>query len=635
MKLLNRSKILASVISALTFLSFSESKAQTLSMPDDVQQAYQKGTRTMNGKPGKNYWQNSARYNISIFAAPPNRLITGTEEITYYNHSPNILNELVMKLIQNIHKRGAANTRNRPNQDTLSNGIVIDNFMVNGKKMALPDNEGHFTWQNVELEKPLKPNDSIKLNVGWHFYISPQRGREGIIDSTTFFLAYYYPRVAVYDDYNGWDRLDFTGGREFYNDFNDYTFQVTVPKNYIVYATGTLQNPGEVLQPEYARRLNQSMTSDSVLRIATKTELANHVVTAQNQTNTWKWKANDLTDVALAMSDHYDWDAGSTIVDEKTNRRTSVQAAYNDTSADFHQMVKYGQHSLNWMSKNWPGVPYPFPKTTIVQGYAGMEYPMMVNDETYRDPAFSEFVAEHEIAHTWFPFYMGTNESSYGFMDEGWATTFEYLIGLDDNGKKNEDENFRQFRVNRWIKNPSIKEVQEPIITRGELTSGKILGDNEYGKPSLAYLALKDMLGDDEFKKTLHVFMDRWHGKHPIPWDYFYSINDASGKNLNWFWNNWFFSTNYIDLSIQKLNPVKKGYDLIIDNIGGFAVPFDVVITYTDGTNQIIHQTPEIWHKDQKQASILLLSAKKTASVSINGGIWMDADVSNNKLAVN
>jgi len=143
------------------------------------------------------------------------------------------------------------------------------------------------------------------------------------------------------------------------------------------------------------------------------------------------------------------------------------------------------------------------------------------------------------------------------------------------------------------------------------------------------------MLVDDEFKKTLHVFMDRWHGKHPIPWDYFYSINNASGKNLNWFWNNWFFSTNYIDLSIQKLNPVKKGYDLIIDNIGGFAVPFDVVITYTDGTNQIIHQTPEIWHKDQKQASILLLSAKKTASVSINGGIWMDADVSNNKLAVN
>jgi hypothetical protein len=634
MNILNYSKSAFSILLLSAICSF-ESKAQTLSMPDYVQQAYQKGTRTITGIPGKSYWQNTANYNISISAAPPNRLISGTEEITYFNNSPNTLNELVMKLIQNSHKRSAESRKNSSNRDTLSNGIVIDDFTVNGKKTLLPDNEGHYTWQNAALEKPLKPHESIKLNVKWHFYLSPQKGREGILDSTTFFLAYYYPRVAVYDDYNGWDRLDFTGGREFYNDFNNYTFQVSVPKNYIVYATGTLQNPTEVLQPEYVRRLNQSMTADSVIRIATKDELAQHSVTLQNQTNTWKWKADDITDVALAISDHYDWDASSTIVDEKTNRRASVQAAYNDTAADFHQMVKFGQHSLNWMSKNWPGVPYPFPKTTIVQGYADMEYPMMVNDETTPDPVFSRFVSEHEIAHTWFPFYMGINESSYAFMDEGWATTLEYLIGQSDLGKEKAAENYKQFRVNRWIKNKSIKEVQEPIITRGELQSGRILGDNEYGKPSLAYLALKDMIGDDEFKKTLHVFMDRWHGKHPIPWDYFYSINDASGKNLNWFWNNWFFSKNYIDLSISKLDKAKKGYNLIIDNIGGFAVPFDVVITYADGSNQTLHQTPEVWHKNEKQTSILLLSTKKISSINLDGGIWMDADVSNNNLAVN
>ncbi|MVN22284.1 M1 family peptidase [Mucilaginibacter sp. HMF7410] len=616
----------------LLFCCLFKSKAQTLPMPDYVQQAYQKGTHLMDGKPGKNYWQNHGRYNISISAAPPNRLIRGTEEITYFNNSPNTLNELVMKLIQNIHKRNAVNTRNRPNQDTLSNGIVIDNFEVNGKKTALPDNEGHYTWQNVALDRPLKPNDSVKLNVSWHFFISSQHGREGIIDSTTFFLAYYYPRVAVYDDYNGWDRLDFTGGREFYNDFNDYTFQVTVPKNYIVYATGTLQNPTEVLQPVYAKRLNQSLTADSVFHIATKNELGNHSVTLQNQTNTWKWKATYLTDVALAISDHFDWDASSTVVDEKTNRRASVQAAYNDTSADFHQMVKYGQHALNWFSKNWPGVPYPFPKTTILQGYAGMEYPMMVNDETYADTTFSRFVAEHEIAHTWFPFYMGINESSYGFMDEGWATTFEYLIGQVDLGKEKAAENYKQFRVNRWIKNRSVKEV--PIITRGELTPNNILGSNEYGKPSLAYLALKDMLGDALFKKSLQEFMSRWHGKHPIPWDFFYSINNASGKNLNWFWNNWFFSDNYIDLSISKLDQVKKGYNLVIDNIGGFAIPFDVKVTYADGSTKIFHQTPEVWQKNQKQASILLLSTKKIVSVNIDGGIYMDADTGNNTLAV-
>ncbi len=601
-------------------------------MPDDIAKAYQKGTHLLNGKPGKNYWQNHGNYKISVTALPPDRLIRGTEEITYFNNSPDTLKQLVMRIIQNSHKRATRNPNSK--LDTLSNGTVIDKFVVNGKIKALPDNPGHFTWQNVDLDKPLLPHDSIKLSVDWHYFISPQKGREGIIDSTTFFLAYYYPRVSVYDDYNGWDRLDFTGGREFYNDFNNYVFQVTAPKNFVVWATGTLQNPAAVLQPAYAKRLNESMSSDEIFNIATKTEMLSKQVTAQNPTNTWKFFANDITDVTLALSNHFAWDAGSTIVDEKTKRRASVQSAYNDTARDFHQMVKFGKHALSWFSANWPGVPYPFPKTTIVQGYADMEYPMMVNDDTNQDPAFSQFVAEHEIAHTWFPFYMGINESTYGFMDEGWATTFEYLIGQVDLGKEKATENYKQFRVNRWIKNPNIKTIQQPIVMRGELQSGRILGDNEYGKPSLAYLALKDMLGDDLFKKSLHAFMDRWHGKHPIPWDFFYSMSNASGKNLDWFWNNWFFSTNYIDLSVQKLDQTRKGYNLVVDNIGGFAVPFDVVITYNDGSTQTFHQTPAVWEKNQKQTSVLLLSTKKIASVTLDGGIWMDADVSNNTFTV-
>ena len=611
---------------------FLESKAQKLSMPDDIAKAYQKGTHLLNGKPGKNYWQNHGNYKISVTALPPDRLIRGTEEITYFNNSPDTLKQLVMRIIQNSHKRATRNPNSK--LDTLSNGTVIDKFVVNGQTKALPDNPGHFTWQNVDLDKPLLPHDSIKINVNWHYFISPQKGREGIIDSTTFFLAYYYPRVSVYDDYNGWDRLDFTGGREFYNDFNNYTFQVTTPKNFVVWATGNLQNPTAVLQPTYAKRLNESMISDEIFNIATQTEMLGKQVTAQNPTNTWKFFANDITDVTLALSDHFAWDAGSTIVDEKTKRRASVQAAYNDTARDFHQMVKFGKHALSWFSANWPGVPYPFAKTTIVQGYADMEYPMMVNDDTNQDPAFSQFVAEHEIAHTWFPFYMGINESTYGFMDEGWATTFEYLIGQVDLGKEKATENYKQFRVNRWIKNPNIKTIQQPIVMRGELQSGRILGDNEYGKPSLAYLALKDMLGDDLFKKSLHTFMDRWHGKHPIPWDFFYSMSNASGKNLDWFWNNWFFSTNYIDLSVQKLDQTRKGYNLLVDNIGGFAVPFDVVITYNDGSTQTFHQTPAVWEKNQKQTSVLLLSTKKIASVTLDGGIWMDADVSNNTFTV-
>ena len=156
--------------------------------------------------------------------------------------------------------------------------------------------------------------------------------------------------------------------------------------------------------------------------------------------NSWHFTASNIPDMAFGLSDHYDWDARSVVVDDATHRRASVQAAYNDSAADFHQMVQFGRHSLDCLSHQWPGVPYPYEKTTEFQGGAGMEYPMMANDESYPDPAFAEFVAAHEIAHTYMPFYMGINETRYAFMDEGWATTFEYLINRVDMGVDKRDQ---------------------------------------------------------------------------------------------------------------------------------------------------------------------------------------------------
>jgi len=295
------------------------------------------------------------------------------------------------------------------------------------------------------------PHDSVKLDINWHFEIAKGRGREGVIDSTTYYLAYFYPRVSVYDDYNGWDTLPFLDAQEFYNDFNDYTLSVTAPKNYIVWATGTLQNPGRVLQPEYAKRLQQSFTSDSTIHIVTAEDWIRKNITAQNEGNTWIWKASNISDMAVGISGHYDWDAASAVVDDATGRRASMQSAFDDKSNDFHHAVQNGRNSLSWLSHNWPGVPYPFPKMTSFQGFADMEYPMMVNDSHTNDIRFSEFVQDHEIAHTWFPFYMGTNESRYAFMDEGWATTFERLIGASEVGQEKADELYKQFRINRWI----------------------------------------------------------------------------------------------------------------------------------------------------------------------------------------
>lgn len=616
------------LLSALVCFVFLQAEAQSLYMPRDIKRAYDKQTRSPDGKPGKNYWQNHGRYNISITALPPDRNIKGTEQITYFNNSPDTLKRLNMKLILNIHRPGAARFGNA-GADYLTPGVQIDDFQANGEKISWNNKTAASTNQLISLPKALMPHDSVKLNIAWHFEISKQSGREGMIDSTTYYLAYFYPRVSVYDDYNGWDTLPFLDAQEFYNDFNDYTLNVTAPKNYIVWATGTLQNPNRVLQPEYAKRLEQSFTSDSTIHIATAADLARKNITAQNDVNTWTWKADNISDMAVGISDHYDWDAASAIVDDATHRRASMQAAFLDNANDFHHAVQAGRNSLSWLSHNWPGVPYPFPKMTSFQGFADMEYPMMVNDSHNDDVHFSQFVQDHEIAHTYFPFYMGINESRYAFMDEGWATTFELLIGTSEVGKEKAENLYKQFRINRWIHDRSTAEDLPIITPSSELRGG--YGNNSYGKPSLSYFALKDMLGDQLFKKALHAYMDNWHGKHPIPWDYFNSMSTASGKNLEWFFNNWFFTNYYIDLDLRNGVRSNGGYAFSIYNIGGFAVPFDINVTYADGTTQSFHQTPAVWEHNQKQIEIRIKTAKTIKSVVLDGGIFMDADTSNNK----
>ena len=611
----------------------SPSYGQPLYVPRDVQRAYQNGTRSPDGRPGPNYWQNRGRYEISIAAAPPDRMVRGSEKITYFNNSPDTLRVIVIRLTVNVHKPGAVRLATE-DSSYFTPGVHIDSYAENGQSRPLEDDYAG-TWRNIQLATPLAPHDSLHLDISWHYLASLKSNREGMIDSTTFFLAYSYPRIAVYDDYNGWDRMDFTDAQEFYNDFNDYILHVSVPKNFIVWGTGDLVDPGEVLQPAYARKLAASYTSDAITRIATPAEIAAGSVTVQQPVNTWTWKADDITDVAFALSDHFDWDASSVVVDDKTGRRAGVQAAYNDTARDYHHMVGIGRHALDWLSHHWPGVPYPFPKTTIVQGYADMEYPMMVNDNTTRDVNFSRFVAEHEIAHSWFPFYMGINESRYGFMDEGWATTFELLISRADLGVEKADENYKDFRVNYYTYDPSAEE-DLPIITPANALKGVSYGTNAYGKPSLAYLAVKDMLGDELFARCLHTYMDRWHGRHPIPWDFFNSFNDAAGKDLNWFWNNWFFTNNYLDIGIDSVQPrewtaaneVHHGVGVQIRNTGGFAIPFDIVVHYTDGSSSSVHIKPDVWERDQRHIMAVadLQNSKTPASVQLRTGIFVDAN---------
>ena len=595
-----------------------------LPAPRNLKQAVAAGTRTLTGAPGPRYWQNHARYDINLVVNPPAPTVTGAEEIVYHNNSPDTLHHLGFKLINNIHKPGTARSRGAP-PDFLTDGVQIDSFAVNGAAAPFPAGAMVFTSPRVNLPAPLLPGDSVHLAVRWHYDLAKGGGREGIIDSTTFYLAYFYPEVAVYDDYQGWDDIEFNGRQEFYTDFNDYDLKVQAPAGYVVWATGELENPDKLLQPEPLAHYRASLTADTVIHIATRAQMLARQVTRADSTQVWHFTATDIPDVALGLSDHYDWDGTSVVVDDRAHRRVSVQSAYNQGTQDYPHMAEWVRHALDYFSHQWPGVPYPYPKMTAFQGYADMEYPMMINDAAEPDTATSRFIADHEIAHTYMPFYMGIDQTRWGFMDEGWATTFEYFINRADMGAAWADSLFRTFRVSGWIHDPSPAE-DVPIITPEDVLGASVsYAHNAYGKAALGYLALHDLLGDALFQRALHAYMATWHGKHPSPWDFFYSFNGASGRDLNWFWKAWYFEPSYIDLALLEPRHAAGGYTLTVRNVGGMPAPFDVVLTFADGSTRRMHQTPAVWEKNLETATVQLKTGKTLRSAKLEGGIWMDA----------
>lgn len=620
------------VIPVLCFLFLIKplkTRSQDLHEPPEILKAYQKRTRSTTGLPGDRYWQNTATYDISVAVLPPSRLIRGSEKITYVNNSPDTLRSIVMKLILNQH-RPDAKRYGRVHKDYLTQGIEIQKFLVNGAPGRWTKGMGRKTWEELPLNEPLPPGGRLTMDIDWQYTIARQAGREGMLDETTFYLAYFYPRIAVYDDYAGWDKSDFTGGPEFYNDFNEYTLKVSVPSNFAVWATGVLKNAEKVLQPRVAERLKRATTSDSTIMIAGLEDFKSRKVTSSNKVNTWIFEASNVPDVALGLSDHYIWEAASVIVDERSGRRAEMHAAYSDTAKAYRSMVQDGRYALNWYSHNIPGVPYPYPKMTAFEGNADMEYPMMINDSSIDGPN-GRRVSDHEIAHTWFPFYMGTNETRYAFMDEGWASTLELLIGRSYSASE-ASQLYKAKRVKPWVYN-TLGKAEVPIIT----PSNELLEQyryNAYNKPSLAYLSLMDLLGEDLFRKCLLGYMERWNGKHPVPWDFFNTFNDVSGRSLNWFWKNWFFSENYIDLQAEKVEKTAEGYAVSVSNKGGFAVPFNVIVEYEDGSAGGTHVTPAVWEQDGKRAVIELTGPKKIRKVRIDGDLFLDRQPDDNVLNI-
>lgn len=588
--------------------------AQTaLTAPVNLQATYARGTRTTAGAPGKNYWQNTADYSIAINFDPSTRNLEGTVSVDYINNSPDTLNELTLKLYPNIYKKGAI--RNMPvSAADLTDGVKISALAIDKKDQEASN--WRIEGTNMSLKTPvILPKQKIHLDISYSYTLNKTSHiRTGQVDSGAFFIAYFFPRIAVYDDIDGWNLNPYRGSEEFYNDFCHFNLAVTVPGNYKVWSTGNLKNAGDVYVPKITQRIEDAGKGDKVTDIITEAELTEQI-TAKNATNTWKFEADSVTDMAFAISNHYIWKASSLVVDPKTGRRTRVDAVFNPAHKDYFEVINYARKTVEAMSYTFPKWPYPYPHETVFDGLDQMEYPMMVNDNPTPTTEDGIELTDHEIFHTMFPFYMGINETKYAWMDEGWATIGEWTISPLIDPKVADT-----FGVEAYA-NSAGTESDQPIISLTTQLTGISGFTGSYPKPGLGYLYVKDMLGDELFTKALHHYIALWHGKHPMPYDFFNCMNSGAGQNLNWFWKAWFIDGGIPDLAITKVSNNQTQYTVVITRKGSKPVPVDLAVNYADGTTKLIHQSVKCWAHGRKTYNVNF-TAKGKVSKMVLGGIY-------------
>ncbi len=582
----------------------------TLPVPVNIKAAIDKGTRNASGKPGKNYWQNHAEYNIAVDFSPSTRIIRGTVEIAYTNNSRDTLKEIVFKLYPNIYKKGAPRLTNFNGAD-ITDGVSIENFSANGETIPAGDYLADATNMNVRI-KPLHPGKMIRFNINYSYTLNKSSHmRTGEIDNGAYFIAYYFPRIAVYDDIDGWNLHPYLGTQEFYNDFCNFSTSITVPADYTVWATGDLKNSADIFKEKYLQRIKQAETTDEYITIIDSTDIGKDPITKGTKSNTWIFEAKHVTDAVFALSNHYMWQSSSLVVDKNTGRRTRIDAVFNPAHKDFFFTAADAHKTVEAMSYRFPKWPFPYSHETVFDGLDQMEYPMMVNDNPLDNRSESIELTDHEIFHTMFPFYMGINETKYGWMDEGWATIGEWLISpMIDSSIVDE------YGMARY-ENVAGTEVDLPVTTLTTQLFGISMFINSYPKPGLGYLYVKDMLGDELFYKALHNYIRNWNGKHPMPYDFFNSMNEGCGKNLNWFWKRWFFDTGAPDLAIAKVSEKGKQKQLLIESKGTKPVPIDITITYNDGSVDKVHRSIAVWEKGNKTVLINVTSDKKIEKLKL------------------
>ena len=602
-------------------------------LPIEIAKAYQNGTRSKDGTPGPNYWQNYSNYLINTEILAGDSRLLGSESITYYNNSPNTLKMLVVRLYPDFYKKGNARSWSIGNDD-LTDGTMINKLSINDSIIDITNHKKvsrTSTNMYIYLDNYLSPNDSIVIGIDWEFNIPQKRWvRMGNYGNDRLFIAYWYPQIAVYDDIDGWDKIEYFGTVEYYNDFNNYDVTIKTPADFMVWATGDLTNMKDIYHKKIVNNYHKAISSSNIVNIFSISDIKNNKVLKSKMANEWHFVANHIPDFTFGIAKYSNWDGTSVIADKKTGRRVFIDAVYPDSVDWFDEGVMFAQESVKFLVDSLPGYPFPYSHiTSFCNGRkgGGMESPMMVNEGDPSNRGQAIGLIFHEISHSYFPFFMGNNERKYAWMDEGWATWLTYGI------MEQMDPDYHYFeRITNSFEKLSGKEKEVPLMYQSyQIADYGAYRVHAYNRSAMAYAFLRDALGDSIFKQALHTYMDQWNGKHPIPYDFFNIFENTSGQDLSWYIQPWFFDRAYADLGIKKVTMDNK---IVIENNGGLPLPVAVTCYFDDDTESEYVLNTSVWSAGNNAVIIQADDNKKIKKVIVGNKNIPDVISDNNEIII-
>ncbi len=566
--------------------------------------------RTGGGAPGIKYWQNRADYKINVALDTVKNIVTGSVLITYTNNSPDALPFLWLQLDQNILREDsrAQETSNilggRFANRSYTKGFEIkDVSIITDGKAANANYIVTDTRMQIKLASLLKATgDKVQIKIDYAFevpeYGTDRMGRVETVNGWIYEVAQWYPRMEVYDDVSGWNTLPYLGAGEFYLEYGDFDYTITAPGNMLVVGSGELINSAEVYTTATLAKLSAAKNSDKTVIIRSGDDIkSNGKYLLPKASLTWHFVCKTSRDVAWAASKAFVWDAARiNLPSGKKALAQSVYPAENGSNEAWGRSTEYVKATIEQSSKKW--FEYTYPVATNVAGIVGgMEYPGIVFCSSNSAASALWNVTNHEFGHNWFPMIVGSNERKYAWMDEGFNT----FINSIDTKEFNKGEYFEKEDVQKQARS-MFGDDAEPIMSLPDVIQEGFLGNAAYAKPALGLTILREqILGKERFDYAFTTYIKRWAFKHPTPWDFFHTMDNAAGEDLSWFWNQWFMTTWKLDQGVKQVDYVEdspqKGALITIENLEEMALPVTVEVVEENGKTGIVKLPAEIWQR--------------------------------------